>query len=88
MSLEDDPPRRQTEEQLLLEVDAARQEFFTSLAAFDKVINDIPSHLPSPDGVQRIRNSARQRDLSYAKYRTALKRLSDHLGNLVPEDFG
>lgn len=80
MSLQDDLPHRQTEEQLLLEVDVARQEFFASLAAFDEVIGDIPSHLPSPDGVQRIRSSARQRDLAYAKYRVALKRLSDHLG--------
>ena len=80
MSVQDDLPPRLTEDQLLTEVDTARQEFLESLAGFNAVIADIPSHLPAPDGVHRIRNVARQRDLSYAKYRAALKRLSDHLG--------
>jgi hypothetical protein len=84
MGLEEDIPPRVSEEQLLLEVDVARQEFFESLAGFNAVIADIPSHLPAPDGVQRIRNVARQRDVAYAKYRAALKRLSDHLGNDGP----
>lgn len=87
MGIGDEPPRLQTEEQLLLEVDVARQEFFESLAGFNAVIADIPSHLPAPDGVQRIRNVARQRDVAYTKYRAALKRLSDHLGNDGPKSF-
>jgi hypothetical protein len=85
MSLEGDVPARVTEEQLLVEVDVARQEFFESLAGFNAVIADIPSHLPAPDGVQRIRNVARQRDVAYVKYRAALKRLSDHLGAEGPK---
>ena len=85
MGLEEDLIPRVTEEQLLLEVDVARQEFFESLAGFNAVIADIPSHLPAPDGVQRIRNIARQRDVAYAKYRAALKRLSDHLGTEGPQ---
>ena len=84
MGLEEDLTPRVSEEQLLLEVDVARQEFFESLAGFNAIIADIPSHLPAPDGVQRIRNLARQRDVAYAKYRAALKRLSDHLGNEGP----
>jgi hypothetical protein len=87
MGIGDELPPRQTEEQLLLEVDVARQEFFESLAGFNAVIADIPSHLPAPDGVQRIRNVARQRDIAYAKYRAALKRLSDHLGSDAPKGF-
>jgi hypothetical protein len=86
MGMEDDLRPRQTEEHLLLEVDVARQEFFESLAGFNAVIADIPSHLPAPDGVQRIRNVARQRDVAYAKYRSALKRLSDHLANDTPKN--
>jgi hypothetical protein len=49
------------------------------------LVADIPSHLPAPDGVQRIRNVARQRDVAYVKYRAALKRLSDHLGAEGPK---
>src|SRR4051812_45923615 len=47
MGLEEDLTPRVTEEQLLLEVDVARQEFFDSLAGFNAVIADIPSHLPA-----------------------------------------
>jgi hypothetical protein len=78
MGFEDSQRHWLTEEQLLRDVDVARQEFFESLAAFDSVISDIPSRLPPPDGVQRIRNFARQRDAAYASYRDALKRLSDY----------
>jgi hypothetical protein len=78
MSFEDNQRPCLTEEQLLREIDLARQEFFESIAAFDNVISDIPSRLPQPDGVQRIRNVARQRDTAYAKYRDALERLSKH----------
>ena len=70
-----------TEEQLLAELDGARQEFFQSIAALDEIICDIPSHLPAPDGAYRIRNIAKSRDVAYAKYKAAAKRLKDHTGD-------
>jgi len=80
MRIEDDKSPLVTEQQLLADMDSARQEFFESLAAFDEIISDVPSHLPAPDGVYRIRKSAKVRDAAYAKYKTALKRFQDHLG--------
>lgn len=79
MSFKDDGSARVTEEQLLADMDSARQAFLESLLAFDEIIAEVPSRLPVPDGVYRIRKSAKVRDVAYAKYKAALKRFKDHL---------
>jgi hypothetical protein len=81
MYTDDDDSPRVTEEQLMADLDAARQEFLESIAALDEIVCDIPSHLPAPDGAYRIRNIAKSRDVAYAKYKAAVKRLKDHTGD-------
>jgi hypothetical protein len=46
---------------------------------FQKVMADIPSTLPHPDGVQRIKNASQQLAKARDEMTEAHKRLEDHL---------
>jgi hypothetical protein len=86
MSAQDEDRPRLTEARLLRELEIARQEFFASIAASQAALDDVPYHLPSPDGAQYMRNVTRQRDLSYAKYKAALQRLSEYFESARRKD--
>jgi len=56
-------------------------------ARFNATLNDIPSHLPHPDGGQRIRNAAIENAAALSKLRIALRRETDFiLRGTVPKD--
>jgi hypothetical protein len=76
MSTKDDGRPRLTEAQLLRGLEIAPGVFRQHRRSASG-LDDVPYHLPSPDGGQHIPNITRQRDLSYAKYKAALECLSE-----------
>jgi hypothetical protein len=56
-------------------------------AEFDEVMRQIPSDLPHPDGVQRIKNISAKLSTARQELMNAHRRLDDHLDRrIVPED--
>ncbi len=55
--------------------------------AFDAVVSSIPSKLPQPDGIQRIKNASNELSITRREMMRAHARLNDFLNRgLVPED--
>jgi len=67
--------------------DAALKERDTASEAFDKVIHEIPSGLPHPDGIQRIKNTSHALSAAREKMIAAMIRLREFENRgIVPED--
>jgi hypothetical protein len=47
--------------------------------AFDKVVGDIPSHIPHPDGVQRIKNASKKLKTARDEMLEAHRTLDDYI---------
>ena len=73
----DDP--NLTEAQLKAELDNSKKAWDEALVALRKLTAEVPSGLPHPDGVQRLRNAAAQEQLSAAVYLAALNRFTDRI---------
>jgi hypothetical protein len=55
--------------------------------AFNKVLGQVPSGLPHPDGSQRIRNASSKLDAARKEMMSSHKRLNDFIEHgIVPED--
>jgi len=66
--------------ELTARIDAASAEF-------DEVMRQIPSDLPHPDGVQRIKNVSAKLSTARQELMKAHRRLDEHLDSgIVPED--
>jgi CheY-like chemotaxis protein len=57
----------------------ARGRFLNESRSFLEVTRDVPSGLPSPDGVTRIENAARTTRLAFDDYQKALTKMDDYL---------
>jgi|SRR6266851_5631607 len=67
--------------------DAALLERDAASEVFDKVIHEIPSGLPHPDGAQRIKNASRALSAARDKMIAAMIRLREFQNRgIVPED--
>ena len=65
----------------------ARDRVNSASKAFSEITANIPSELPHPDGMQRIRNAANQLKLARKEMRQAYSRLNDYLTHrIVPKD--
>jgi len=59
----------------------------SAFAEFTTIMNDIPTSLPHPDGVQRIHNAAAKLAAARHQVTNAHTRLNDYLERgIVPED--
>jgi len=69
------------------DVTCAKQQLDDANRAFDGVIREVPSMLPHPDGVQRIKNVSRDLALSHDKLNEAVERLNNFmLHGTIPQD--
>jgi hypothetical protein len=80
--------REEIENGLCLAVESCRMRLLLAKAVVDEVNNDIPSGLPHPDGVLRIKNA----NAAYSEARMNLMKALDNLNHFVcygviPKDF-
>ena len=69
------------------EFEAAKRRMNIASTKFNKVVRDIPSGLPHPDGTQRIHNVGRELIDAREKLAAAITRLNDFVSHeIVPED--
>jgi len=79
------PPDQQIRSTLLQDILELTARIDQASAEFDEVMRQIPSDLPHPDGVQRIKNASAK--LSTARQELTHHRLDEHLDRgIVPED--
>ena len=83
-----DPVDRQDIQQLLEDaVYAAQQCRIEASRRFEEVVDDIPSGVPHPDGMDRIHQASREYKESSEAASAAMKRLSDFmLRGIIPDD--
>src|SRR3954464_246125 len=68
-------------------LDAALQERDTKSQEFDQILAQIPSGLPQPDGVQRIKNASTALSVAREKMIEAVIRLREFTNRgIIPED--
>jgi CheY-like chemotaxis protein len=60
-------------------LEETRRRYLDSSRRFLDVTRDVPSGLPSPDGVTRLENAASTRRLAFHDYRKALKNMDHYL---------
>jgi hypothetical protein len=75
--------REQIEAILAQEVERAETNWHLQKARFAEIVADIPSGLPHPDGVMRIKIAAGNHHRALREYRTALNEFSAFAINLV-----
>lgn len=69
------------------DVTSAKQQLDDANRSFDDVIREVPSMLPHPDGVQRIKSVSRDLALSRDKLNEAVERLNNFmLHGTIPHD--
>ena len=69
------------------DVTCAKQQLDDANRRFDDVIREVPSLLPHPDGVQRIKNVSRDLALSHNELNEAVERLNNFvLQGTIPQD--
>ena len=75
------------EDILRADVDRAQVRYRSEAAKFRQIRQDIPSGIPHPDGVMRIRQSGEAHSAALAAYISALKRFTDFVvKRVVPND--
>jgi hypothetical protein len=81
------PPNRTVYLRLIEELAEATTEHQEATVAYNQVMWEIPSSLPHPDGVQRIRSISHQLAVAKKRLANAHSRLTDFLGTgTIPED--
>lgn len=83
------PPTSEHEVLNVLKQDlqAAAERSKAATAAFDAVMNEIPSGIPHPDGTRRIHNASREVTVARMEMLRAHHRLNDFLNaGVVPDD--
>lgn len=66
---------------------AARLEWERATESFDALVQEVPSGLPHPDGVQRVHNASRELSLAREKFTTSTRRIGKFIVHReVPED--
>jgi hypothetical protein len=79
--------RKRIHDVLRDEFEAAKRRMNIASLKFNKVVRDIPSGLPHPDGTQRIHNLGRDLADAREKLAAAIARLNDFVSReVVPED--
>lgn len=79
--------RKRIHDVLRDEFEAAKRRMNIASMKFNKVVRDIPSGLPQPDGTQRIHNAGREVADAREKLAAAIARLNDFVSHeAVPED--
>lgn len=69
------------------DVTCAKQQLDDANRTFDDIIREVPSMLPHPDGIQRIKNVSRDLALSRDKLNEAVERLNNFmLHGTIPQD--
>ena len=69
------------------EVTCSKQQLDAANRTFDDVIREVPSMLPNPDGIQRIKNVSRDLALCRDKLNEAVERLNNFmLHGTIPHD--
>jgi hypothetical protein len=69
------------------DLERTRRLYKTAVANFRNVTRDIPSGLPHPDGMTRIRQVTDAHNRALDAYRTALRRFNDYaIDKTVPDD--
>jgi hypothetical protein len=69
------------------EVAAATARADAANAAFHALMRDIPSHIPQPDGSQRLHNASRELTVARQAMMEATLKLNDFLNHgTIPED--
>ena len=69
------------------ELDRTHRLYKAEAAQFRSVTQDIPSRIPQPDGVARIRQAADKHNDALDAYKTALRRFNDYaINRIVPDD--
>jgi hypothetical protein len=72
---------------LRADVDRTLDEYNKAKQNFWLIAADVPSGLPHPDGMQRVRNASRAQTFAMDAYATALKRLNQFLiSGTIPDD--
>jgi len=72
---------------LRADVDRAKEQAGSATEHFQEVIHQLPSGLPHPDVVHRIRNASIEYSAAQARLKFALSRLNSFvLHGTVPED--
>jgi hypothetical protein len=80
--------KQQIEEALLSDLDKLRGNAQRAQALLLSVTSDVPSELPHPDGVQRIRNAGRAQKVALTKYADALREFNEFvLHGTIPARF-
>jgi hypothetical protein len=79
--------RREIRQLLQEDFDAAQQRRIAASERYSEIINDIPSGIPHPDGIDRIRQVSGEYKASREAASEAMQRLSDFLirGSIPPE---
>ncbi len=81
------PPQNSIAARLQWDVAAATERADAANAAFHALMRDIPSHVPHPDGSQRLQNASRELTAARQAMMEATLRLNDFLNRgTIPED--
>ncbi len=69
-------------------MDQRRADYQLAQENFNRTVNEIPSGLPNPDGVQNIHNAAAADNFALRSYREALSEFTEFAVNgIVPDRF-
>ena len=69
------------------ELDRTHRLYKAEAAHFRSVTQDIPSRIPHPDGVTRIRQDCDKHNHALDAYTAALRRFNDYaINRIVPDD--
>ena len=73
------PEKRAARVKLVHDLHEATKRADAATEAFTAIAGDIPSGLPHPDGIQRIRNASREMDVARKEMMEAYMRLNDFI---------
>ena len=74
-------------ETLKAQLQQAQLEYEATLRSFDRIIKELPSGIPQPDGSLRIHKAGQASTSALQNYRSALKRFSEFtLHGRLPAD--
>jgi len=71
------PDRRALGKKLRSELDKASLEFKDAIRFMQRIAQDTPSGLPSPDGLQRLHQANTMREQAFRNYQKALRELEE-----------
>ena len=84
----DSAKRQEFGNRLKCELDKAQTEYSFATQTFDRIVKEVPTRVPQPDGDLRIRQAGTATRLALEQYIVALRRFTDFtLRGTVPEDF-